>query len=84
MTAASPRAALPTTHPLINELTSLRQQLHQYQCSAHQSAIQLQGAKLELSLAREEVGKLKSSHEALQAEVETLRQVPFRLITGIH
>jgi len=68
-------ATLPSSHPLISELSSLRQQLHQYQRSSHQTAIQLQGSRLELSLANEECAVLKSSEEALRAEVEVFRLV---------
>jgi hypothetical protein len=67
--------SLASTHPLILELSSLRQQLHQYQKAAHQSAIQLQGARLELSLAREETASSRNRETQLRTEVETLRCV---------
>ncbi|EIW69818.1 hypothetical protein TREMEDRAFT_12156, partial [Tremella mesenterica DSM 1558] len=76
MTSKLPSTSLPPTHPLILELTSLRQQLHQYQTSAHQTAIQLQGTRLELSLAKEESMGLRQTCEVLKREVEILRSNP--------
>lgn len=70
---SSHTGTLPTSHPLIAELSSLRQQLHQYQRSAHQSAIQLQGARLELSLSKEEKGVLREQADNLRKEVQILR-----------
>ena len=71
---ASPRTTfLPTSHPLIAELSSLRQQLQQYQKVNHQSGIQLQGAKLELNLLKDKYGALESTANNLRAEVESLR-----------
>ena len=72
---AAPPVNLPTSHPLITELSSLRQQLQQYQRAAHQSAIRLQVTKLELSLLREDNAVLKGKEEALSKEIEVLRQV---------
>ncbi|RXK41776.1 hypothetical protein M231_01011 [Tremella mesenterica] len=76
MTSKLPSTSLPPTHPLILELTSLRQQLHQYQTSAHQTAIQLQGTRLELSLAKEESMGLRQTCEVLKREIEVLRSNP--------
>lgn len=70
---------LPTSHPLIAELASLRQQLQQYQKSSHQSSIQLQGAKLELSLLKERYAALEATDATLRAEVDSLRSVPCRM-----
>jgi len=64
---------LPPSHPLIAELSSLRQQLQQYQKATHQSSIQLQGAKLELDLLKEKYGALEGTAATLRAEVEGLR-----------
>ncbi|WVQ95587.1 hypothetical protein IAU59_002684 [Kwoniella sp. CBS 9459] len=71
---ASP--SLPTSHPLIAELTSLRQQLSAYQRASHQAAIQLQGARLELAISKEEGDKAKRESEGLKKEVDTLRNNP--------
>jgi hypothetical protein len=72
---APPTSTLPSSHPLIAELTSLRQQLSQYQKSGHQSAIQLQGAKLELNLAKDEQAHLREANESLRSELQILRYV---------
>ena len=72
-TMAPPTSTLPSSHPLIAELTSLRQQLSQYQKSGHQSAIQLQGAKLELNLAKDEQAHLREANETLRSELQILR-----------
>jgi hypothetical protein len=74
-TMAPPTSTLPSSHPLIAELTSLRQQLSQYQKSGHQSAIQLQGAKLELNLAKDEQAHLREANETLRSELQILRYV---------
>ena len=71
------QTSLPSSHPLIAELSSLRQQLSQYQKSAHQASIQLQGAKLELSLLQERYASLENSEAYLRQEVESLRYVRF-------
>lgn len=68
-------STLPPSHPLLAELASLRQQLAQYQKSGHQSAIQLQGARLELSLAKEECSVLRETNTTLRSEVDVLRSV---------
>jgi len=65
--------ALSPSHPLAAELTSLRQQISQYRAAAHQAAIDVQGVRLELELAREEAAGLRSTNAALKEEVETLR-----------
>ena len=70
---APPRTSLSPTHPLMSELASLRQQLHQYQKAAHQSSIQLQGSRLELSLLKEKNVALEGTEATLRAEVESLR-----------
>ncbi|WRT70544.1 uncharacterized protein IL334_007542 [Kwoniella shivajii] len=67
---------LPASHPLIAELTSLRQQLSQYQKAAHQASIQLQGIRLELALSREKEDKAHREKEGLKREVEVLRSNP--------
>ncbi|WVF68027.1 hypothetical protein IAT40_002789 [Kwoniella sp. CBS 6097] len=72
----SPSPSLPTSHPLIAELTSLRQQLSAYQRASHQAAIQLQGARLELALSQEEGNQAKRENEGLKKEVDTLRNNP--------
>ena len=72
-TMAPPNSTLPSSHPLIAELTSLRQQLAQYQKSGHQSAIQLQGAKLELNLAKDETAHLREANDTLRSELQILR-----------
>jgi len=72
-TMAPPNSTLPSSHPLIAELTSLRQQLAQYQKSGHQSAIQLQGAKLELNLAKDESTHLREANDTLRSELQILR-----------
>lgn len=66
-------STLSPSHPLMAELASLRQQLAQFQKSGHQSAIQLQGARLELSLAKEESQVLKETNDTLRSELEVLR-----------
>ena len=66
-------AQLPTTHPLINELASVKQQLTQYQKSAHQSAIQAQNARHELLALKEQCAGLRSSNTALREEADLLR-----------
>lgn len=66
---------LASNHPLMAELASLRQQLAQFQKSGHQSAIQLQGARLEVSLAKEECQVLRETNETLRSEVDVLRYV---------
>ena len=66
-------SALAPSHPLMAELASLRQQLAQFQKSGHQSAIQLQGARLELNLAKEETQVLKETNETLRSEIDVLR-----------
>jgi hypothetical protein len=75
MAPAPPVSSLPSSHPLIAELTSLRQQLAQYQKSGHQSAIQLQGARLELNLAKEETAVLRETNDTLRSEITVLRYV---------
>ncbi|KAK8850404.1 hypothetical protein IAR55_004322 [Kwoniella newhampshirensis] len=72
----SPSHHLPSSHPLISELTSLRQQLAQYQRTAHQAGIQLQSARLEAELRKEEGEGLKKDNESLKKEVEILRANP--------
>jgi hypothetical protein len=72
-TSTSHAHTLATSHPLMAELASLRQQLVQYQKSGHQSAIQLQGARLELSLAKEECHVLRETNDTLRSEVNVLR-----------
>lgn len=67
---------LPTTHPLILELSSLRAQLSQYQHASHQTSIQLQSARLELALTKENEQGLLKRIEALQKEVDVLRANP--------
>jgi hypothetical protein len=69
-------STLPLSHPLMYELASLRTQLYQYQRTAHQTSIQLQGAKLELDLVKEGNAVLVDRYETLRAEVEVLRWVP--------
>jgi hypothetical protein len=71
--SSHPVPTLSPSHPLIAELTSLRQQLAQYQKSGHHSAIQLQGAKLELNLAKEETAVLRETNETLRSEINVLR-----------
>jgi hypothetical protein len=71
--AGSSSSPLPSTHPLVAELTSLRQQLAQYQKSGHQSAIQLQGARLELNFAKEESAVLRETNDTLRSEINVLR-----------
>ena len=66
-------STLSPSHPLMAELASLRQQLAQFQKSGHQSAIQLQGARLELSLAKEESQVLRDTNETLRSEIDVLR-----------
>jgi chromosome segregation ATPase len=73
MPAGSSSNPLPSTHPLVAELTSLRQQLAQYQKSGHQSAIQLQGARLELNFAKEESAVLRETNDTLRSEIDVLR-----------
>jgi hypothetical protein len=73
--APPPTPTLPSSHPLIAELTSLRQQLAQYQKSGHQSAIQLQGARLESNLAKEECTHLREANDTLRSELQILRYV---------
>lgn len=68
--------ALPTSHPLILELTSLRSQLGQYQKANHQTAIQLQGSQLAKSIIQDQNASLASTIAALQSELETLRSHP--------
>ncbi|ORY35668.1 hypothetical protein BCR39DRAFT_511403 [Naematelia encephala] len=76
MSTSNIASALPTSHPLITELTSLRQQLLQYQKAAHQSNIQLQGSRLELSLVKEENAVLRDQGDSLRKELEILRKNP--------
>ncbi|WVO17567.1 hypothetical protein L204_105264 [Cryptococcus depauperatus] len=71
-----PTPILPTSHPLIIELTSLRSQLAQYQHAAHTAGIQLQGARLEAALAKEREESTKQWGENLEREVEILRANP--------
>ncbi|WWC65362.1 uncharacterized protein I303_107980 [Kwoniella dejecticola CBS 10117] len=71
-----PTTPLPTSHPLIAELTSLRQQLAQYQKAAHQASIQLQGVRLELTLAQEKESRWERERDGLKKEVEVLRTNP--------
>ncbi|WVW81005.1 hypothetical protein I302_102996 [Kwoniella bestiolae CBS 10118] len=71
-----PIALLPSTHPLIAELTSLRQQLAAYQKAAHQASIQLQGVRLELALSKEKEERWGREKEGLEREVEVLRLNP--------
>lgn len=72
----APQSSLPTSHPLILELASLRTQLAQYQHASHQSAIQLQGSRLEHSLLKDQNVSFASTLSALQAELEILRAHP--------
>ena len=67
---------LPSSHPLILELDSLRSQLAQYQNAAQKSGIQLQTARLEASIAQSRIAPLKHAVAALQAELATLRSTP--------
>ncbi|RSH85139.1 hypothetical protein EHS25_004946 [Saitozyma podzolica] len=67
---------LSPSHPLIAELSALRNQLAQYQKQAHQSSIQLQGARLELALAKDQNAGLISAVESLKSEVNVLRSNP--------
>ncbi|KAK4688628.1 hypothetical protein P7C73_g1473, partial [Tremellales sp. Uapishka_1] len=76
MSSKSVPTPLPASHPLINELTSLRQQLYQYQKSAHQTGIQLQGSRLEAALVKEENVSLRETAESLTVEAQVLRQHP--------
>lgn len=76
MSEPPPTPTLPTTHPLILELSSLRAQLSQYQYASHQTGIQLQSARLELALTRENEQGLLKRIEALQKEVDVLRANP--------
>lgn len=71
---------LAPSHPLMAELASLRQQLAQYQKSGHQSAIQVQSARLELSLVKEECHVLRETNETLRSEVNVLRYVKVHLM----
>ena len=71
--ATQPSTSLPPNHPLVIELASLRQQLQQYQKAAHQSSIQLQGARLEVNVLKDKQAKLEGSEAALRAEAESLR-----------
>lgn len=81
---AKPSApSLPATHPLVIELSSLRQQLAQYQKASHQSGIQLQGTRLELSLATEQLDSLRREKDALSEEVEVLRSVDALQTKGV-
>ena len=73
MSGKTAPATLTPAHPLMLELASLRQQLHQYQTTAHQASIQLQGSRLELSLVKEENAVLKKTCDTLRAESEVLR-----------
>lgn len=68
--------SLPTSHPLILELSSLRGQLAQYQHSSHTSQIQLQGSRLETTILKDQNASLSSTLSALQAELDILRQHP--------
>ncbi|WWC92135.1 uncharacterized protein L201_007089 [Kwoniella dendrophila CBS 6074] len=72
----TPVSVLPSSHPLIAELTSLRQQLSQYQKAAHQASIQLQGARLELALSKENQENGEREKEVLKKEVDVLRSNP--------
>ncbi|WWD20586.1 hypothetical protein CI109_105062 [Kwoniella shandongensis] len=67
---------LPSSHPLIYELTSLRQQLAQYQRTTHQAGIQLQSARLEAELRKEEAESVKRNNDSLKKEVDILRANP--------
>jgi len=80
MAPSLPTSTLPSSHPLIAELTSLRQQLAQYQKSGHQSAIQLQGARLEVNLAKEESTNLREANDTLRSELQILRYVSVLLL----
>jgi hypothetical protein len=73
MARPQPPPALSPTHPLAAELTSLRQQISQYRAAAHKSAIDVQGVRLELELAKETATGLRTTNAALSHEVETLR-----------
>nr|XP_019000654.1 uncharacterized protein I203_06699 [Kwoniella mangroviensis CBS 8507]OCF64115.1 hypothetical protein I203_06699 [Kwoniella mangroviensis CBS 8507] len=70
-----PITPLHTSHPLIAELTSLRQQLAQYQKAAHQASIHLQGVRLELALSKEKEERWTREKDVLEREVEVLRRV---------
>jgi hypothetical protein len=77
--AAQPSAQpLSPTHPLSLELSSLRTALAHYQAAAHQSAIQLQGLSLELSLLKDADKALKDENDVLKREVQVLRYVALR------
>lgn len=65
--------ALPSSHPLIIELESLRSQLHTTQTAAHRSGLSLQSTRLELSLAASRIASLERSVGAQAAELEVLR-----------
>ncbi|WVQ85886.1 hypothetical protein IAT38_008054 [Cryptococcus sp. DSM 104549] len=72
----TPNHHLPSSHPLILELASLRQQLAQYQRAAHTTGIQLQGARLEAALSQEEAEGKGKINEGLRKEIEVLRANP--------
>ncbi|WWC72452.1 uncharacterized protein I206_106414 [Kwoniella pini CBS 10737] len=74
--SSTPIIPLPNSHPLIAELTSLRQQLSQYQKAAHQASIQLQGVRLELTLSQEKEIRWERERDSLKKEVEILRTNP--------
>lgn len=76
MSEPPPTPTLPTTHPLILELSSLRAQLSQYQYASHQTGIQLQSARLELALAKESEQGLLKRIDGLQKEIDVLRANP--------
>lgn len=80
--SSTTHTTLPTSHPLITELISLRQQLGQFQKSAHQTGIQLQGARLELSLVKEENAVLREGNNTLKSEVDVLRCVEHSAFDG--
>ncbi|WVR08464.1 hypothetical protein IAU60_005519 [Kwoniella sp. DSM 27419] len=75
-THAQAGSTLPSSHPLISELVSLRQQLAAYQRAAHQAGISLQGARLELALSRGDAEKSRRQGAELKKEVELLRNNP--------
>ena len=64
---------LSSTHPLILELTSLRQALADSQKSAHESCTTLLLTENDLSTTKKETDHLRQTLTALQAEVELLR-----------
>jgi hypothetical protein len=70
---AANTSRLPATHPLTAELAAVRAQLSQYQHAAHQTAIQLQGSRLELALNKEQNVILRQQVENIKQELEILR-----------